>query len=121
MRLFEQKSKEDLIDAEIINSYYGDSNVSGAFKRVIEKLRQKEIKILNTENLLKESEIKKRNIAIFLTAIISISVLFMLLLVHRSRKKQIKLTKEITHQKEEIMDSINYAKIIQKLKEAKGK
>lgn len=99
--------------SDSLNKQGNDQKILEAETKFRTNEKEKEIKILNTENLLKESEIKKRNIAIFLTAIISISVLFMLFLVHRSRKKQIKLTKEITHQKEEITDSINYAKIIQ--------
>lgn len=99
--------------SDSLNKQGNDQKILEAETKFRTNEKEKEIKILNTENLLKESEIKNRNIAIFLTVIIAFIVLFMLFLAHRSRKKQIKLTKEITQQKEEITDSINYAKIIQ--------
>jgi len=99
--------------SDSLNRQGNDQKILEAETKFRTNEKEKEIKILNTESLLNESEIKKRNIVIFLTAIIAVSVLVMFLLAQLSRNKQIKLTKEITHQKEEITDSINYAKIIQ--------
>lgn len=99
--------------SDSLNKQGNDQDILEAETKFRTNEKEKEIQILNTENLLKESEIKKRNIAIFLTAIIAAIVLSMLFLVQRSRKKQIRLTEEITHQQVEITDSINYAKIIQ--------
>lgn len=84
------------------------------------KEKQEEIKQLESQNLLKEAELsKKNNFLIFSTAFIILILISLVLLIRFQKKLQITKYKlelkniQIEEQKKEILDSIHYAKRIQ--------
>jgi serine phosphatase RsbU (regulator of sigma subunit) len=84
------------------------------------KEKQEEIKNLESQNLLKEAELsKKNNFLIFSSAFIIVILISLVLLVRFQKKLQLTKHKlelkniQIEEQKKEILDSIHYAKRIQ--------
>lgn len=103
-----------------LNKVNNDKNIMEVETKFRTKEKENEINLLNKENELKHSQIVKRNWIITMSLVLIGLVLVLMILAFKSRKNQILANKElskkndeIAHQKEEITDSINYARIIQ--------
>ena len=106
--------------SDSLNQINSDQRVLETETKFRTKEKQKEIEILNIKSTAQQSQLKKRNLVIGLSGLVIAIVLLLLFFIFKSRKKQIKTNslleiknREIEHQKNEIIDSINYAKRIQ--------
>ncbi|MEK6828798.1 MAG: tetratricopeptide repeat protein [Nanoarchaeota archaeon] len=103
-----------------INKINNDNNILEVETKFRTQEKESEIVMLNKENEMKKGQIKNKNTIIYLSTISIILAVIFLIYMIRSKSKQVKTNKilstkniEIEHQKKEITDSINYAKIIQ--------
>lgn len=103
-----------------LNQVNQDQRVLEVETKFRTKEKEKEIVFLNKESELQQAQLKKRNIIILLSCVVILVIGGLVVVIQKSRKKQVKNNKElesknreIEHQKQEILDSINYAKRIQ--------
>ena len=104
-----------------INKLNNDKNIIELETKFRTKEKEKEIEVLNKENELVILQSSKKNWIIVSSLFLIVLSIVVLTVIFKSRKNQIKANeslkiknKEIEQQKEEITDSINYARIIQK-------
>jgi len=109
---------QELTDS--LNKLNSDNTILALETQFRTKEKDGEIEFLNKENELNNLQLSKKNWIITFSSLLIILALILLIIVFKSKKNQaianknLKLkNQEIEHQKQEITDSINYARIIQ--------